>query len=170
MTFQCAYIAIHIPNNPLISESMKLALAFGLACLQHVHSSIELSLFGIYPLIWYSSWILQFTLFPGYPGLLQFKCAHVSPCGTFVHLPTVHVFAMCTCTCTMSIPWITFGSRSVGATVVEMLTGQRPFHQYEEKMSVIFGLGMKTLSLEKLISAPGYSDELQEFLRMCIAW
>ena len=63
-----------------------------------------------------------------------------------------------------------FGIRSVGVTVVEMLTGKRPFYEYQEKMSVIFGLGMNRLDLEKLICAPGISDVTQDFLRMCIIW
>lgn len=61
-------------------------------------------------------------------------------------------------------------ARSVGATVVEMLTGKRPFSEYTEKMSIIFGLGQKSLSLDKLITGPGFSDEVQEFLRLCINW
>ena len=60
--------------------------------------------------------------------------------------------------------------RSVGATVVEMLTGQRPFHMYKEKMSVIFGLGSKTLPLEKLISGNEFSRQVQNFLQKCIVW
>ena len=60
--------------------------------------------------------------------------------------------------------------RSVGATVVEMLTGKRPFYEYKEKMAVIFALGKRTLSLEELICGPGFSDEVQEFLRLCINW
>jgi serine/threonine protein kinase len=59
---------------------------------------------------------------------------------------------------------------SVGATVVEMLTGKRPFYEYKEKMAVIFALGKRTLSLEELICGPGFSDEVQEFLRLCINW
>ena len=60
--------------------------------------------------------------------------------------------------------------RSVGATVVEMLTGKRPFAEHTEKMAVIFGLGQKSLSLEKLIHGPGFSDEVQMFLKLCINW
>ena len=60
--------------------------------------------------------------------------------------------------------------RSVGATVVEMLTGKRPFYEYKEKMAVIFALGKRSLSLEELICGPGFSDEVQEFLRLCINW
>ena len=60
--------------------------------------------------------------------------------------------------------------RSVGATVVEMLTGKRPFHEYKEKMAIIFALGLRKLSLERLICGPGFSDEVQEFLRLCINW
>ena len=51
-----------------------------------------------------------------------------------------------------------------------MLTGKRPFHEYKEKMAVIFGLGEQKLSLEKLICGPGFSEEVQEFLRLCINW
>ena len=60
--------------------------------------------------------------------------------------------------------------RSVGATVVEMLTGRRPFAEYNEKMAVIFGLGQKSLSLDNLIQGPGFSDEVQVFLKLCINW
>ena len=60
--------------------------------------------------------------------------------------------------------------RSVGATVVEMLTGKRPFYEYKEKMAVIFALGSMTLSLDELICGPDFSDEVQEFLRLCINW
>jgi hypothetical protein len=59
---------------------------------------------------------------------------------------------------------------SVGATVVEMLTGKRPFAEYAEKMAVIFGLGYQSLSLEKLIHGPGFSDEVLMFLKLCINW
>ena len=51
-----------------------------------------------------------------------------------------------------------------------MLTGNRPFSEYTEKMAVIFGLGMGKLSLDKLISGPGFSEEVQEFLKLCINW
>ena len=54
--------------------------------------------------------------------------------------------------------------------MVEMLTGERPFSEYEEKLSVIFGLGGNTIALDKLICGPGFSDEVQEFLRLCINW
>ena len=54
--------------------------------------------------------------------------------------------------------------------MVEMLTGKRPFAEYPEKMAVVFGLGMEKLSLDKLIRGPGFSDEVQEFLRLCIKW
>ena len=54
--------------------------------------------------------------------------------------------------------------------MVEMLTGKRPFSEYTEKMAVIFGLGQESLSLDRLISGPGFSDEAQEFLRLCIKW
>ena len=54
--------------------------------------------------------------------------------------------------------------------MVEMLTGKRPFHMYKEKQTVIFGLGCKTLRLEKLISGNGFSHEVEKFLRMCIVW
>lgn len=54
--------------------------------------------------------------------------------------------------------------------MVEMLTGKRPFYEYAEKMAVIFGLGDGKLSLEKLICGPGFSDEVQEFLSLCINW
>jgi hypothetical protein len=54
--------------------------------------------------------------------------------------------------------------------VVEMLTGKRPFAEYAEKMAVVFGLGKQSLSLEKLIHGPGFSDEVQMFLKLCINW
>ena len=60
--------------------------------------------------------------------------------------------------------------RSVGATVVEMLTGKRPFAEHNEKMAVIFGLGNQSLSLDNLIHGPGFSDEAQLFLQLCINW
>ena len=60
--------------------------------------------------------------------------------------------------------------RSVGATLVEMLTGKRPFAEHTEKMAVVFGLGQQSLSLDKLIQGPGFSDEVQMFLKLCINW
>ena len=60
--------------------------------------------------------------------------------------------------------------RSVGATVVEMLTGMRPFAEYAEKMAVVFGLGRQSFNLGNLIRGPGFSDEVQMFLQLCINW
>ena len=54
--------------------------------------------------------------------------------------------------------------------MVEMLTGKRPFAEHNEKMAVIFGLGNQSLSLDNLIHGPGFSDEAQLFLQLCINW
>lgn len=60
-------------------------------------------------------------------------------------------------------------SRSVGATVMQMATGKRPFHEYSRE-DIKYSLGKRALPLEKLISAPEYSDEVKKFLHMCIVW
>ena len=61
--------------------------------------------------------------------------------------------------------------RSVGATVIEMLTGKIPFYSdYDHPHTLIYVLGQMVIPLDKFIRGEGFSIETQEFLGYCLKW
>ena len=71
------------------------------------------------------------------------------------------------------VPLFTY--RSLGATIVEMLTGEKPFYSqcpFKKWEPIFLKLGNKDLDLEAFVfgPSPGYSKEVQEFLQHCIKW